>query len=344
MFAEYLQENFDLNIKILQVICYMQLEQDLNLSPLQFSQLDLQPYMFSAIAVKIMSDPDVMNRARVSANFTLPTFEQAMKTIKSYSFGYSPAPSSKVTCPAPEPELKINADSQPVERIDVVVNNDDNITDDSSSLVSLIRQELFEVEPIVIVKPRQARRKARDTKRAIEHQRKTGLVSVKTVESAKTKYQNADFVAGKMKKKYFHPNGPQLKQFPEVDHNVEHLTRIVKIDKLIYAPPGSGKSTFNKDGKYYDTDYVPCWKGMKADISLTNIHSKIKDCRESLAIIPSRECFMKRCRARGLDVKEQWYDDVLESAKHATHVIYSDEYLSDIFVTSDVARRFTSNV
>lgn len=101
-----------------------------------------------------------------------------------------------------------------------------------------------------------------------------------------------------------------------------------RLDTLIYAPPCSGKTTFN-DGRLSDTDDLFSWR-MDTKHGITNMSHLLKYARKSVAIIPSKREFERRCKIRGLPYTDQWYQDALDNSADATVVVLSDGFVSDI--------------
>lgn len=116
---------------------------------------------------------------------------------------------------------------------------------------------------------------------------------------------------------------------------------------MIYAPPHSGKSTvqsgfikFNtnvhpvKFEKFFDTDnFFTKINDYKSTVWFTNMPNLLKYAKYSIAIVPSRDCFMNRCRARGLNPLEEWYIGLWNDVKYADVVVYSNSWLSCILDT-----------
>lgn len=100
---------------------------------------------------------------------------------------------------------------------------------------------------------------------------------------------------------------------------------------LIYAPPCSGKSSFNYSTGFgwNDTDHMCQWKSLKQKRVLTNMPHLLKYAKRSLAILPTRCEFERRCRARGLDYQDTWYDDLQKECQEATVVLRTDKMMSD---------------
>lgn len=128
---------------------------------------------------------------------------------------------------------------------------------------------------------------------------------------------------------------------------------IIKHNKLIiYSPPYGGKTTFinrivndyndndisrhfnvNKKLVIYDTDLIKVknkWTQIP-DIIITNMHHELHRFKYSLAVVPTKDVFMKRMEARNLTPTDTWYPSILKNVRCATYVIYSDKYLNDIY-------------
>lgn len=101
---------------------------------------------------------------------------------------------------------------------------------------------------------------------------------------------------------------------------------------LVYACPNSGKSTLINKLKDYsigDTDNI-FHEEKFCKVWFTNMPKLIPAGHVSLAVIPTRTTFKKRCEQRGLIVGDSWYDDLVRYSQAANMVVYSDAYLGDI--------------
>jgi len=105
------------------------------------------------------------------------------------------------------------------------------------------------------------------------------------------------------------------------------------IGVVVYAPPHSGKSTYlNSEAPFFvDSDALLDWNSYLQSNVMTNIPYLITCAKFSYAIVPSRTLFNERCRLRGLEPLDCWYDDVLHYAKRASVSIYTDEYVGQVF-------------
>lgn len=124
--------------------------------------------------------------------------------------------------------------------------------------------------------------------------------------------------------------------FQEVDSNdVYSLTQRYYKGKsfpfVLYACPGSGKTTFNHQNRLFlDTDVMYLWPLMNGSpFIITNMPHLISSAVYSIAVIPSREKFKERCKHIN-GYAETWYDDMIENAELATMRIYSNKFLSNI--------------
>lgn len=110
-----------------------------------------------------------------------------------------------------------------------------------------------------------------------------------------------------------------------------HEHYAIESARLIYAPPNSGKSTWlaSQSGlNVYDTDHAEL--PASPELVLTNRHNLLKYARKSIAIVPSKAEFNRRCTERGLDVKDQWYSDVLHNVYYADKVIISNAHVDEV--------------
>jgi len=100
---------------------------------------------------------------------------------------------------------------------------------------------------------------------------------------------------------------------------------------VIFAPPASGKTTFNmRTRSCLDTDSIYLWQTLKSNgVYLTNMSSAIAKAVLSVAIIPDRRTFERRCTMRGLVYKNNWYSDMLRNVRKANVKILSNKYLSE---------------
>lgn len=118
----------------------------------------------------------------------------------------------------------------------------------------------------------------------------------------------------------------------------------LSFDLLIYAPPHSGKSTFIMaelpDRLWFDTDYLHYWTSTCVTYCVTNMANLIRHARRSIAFVPSKGVFVSRCEKRGLIVGESWYDGLVRDAQHATMVVSTDEYISEVVDKSVELRGF----
>lgn len=106
--------------------------------------------------------------------------------------------------------------------------------------------------------------------------------------------------------------------------------------RLIYAPPHSGKTylqgTFEL-GLVEDTDNWRKWPDDVPAYIVTNRHELLRSFKQSVAIIPSRREFKRRCELRGLPYRSKWYVDAWTSARKAQPnciIIRSDRWLVDL--------------
>lgn len=108
-----------------------------------------------------------------------------------------------------------------------------------------------------------------------------------------------------------------------------------KFPIVIYAPPGSGKTTLNRklfNSRARDTDQMLYWSTWKySPVVFTNMSHYVRRAHTSIMIIPSRAVFEERCRGRGLNPSPSWYDDVWRDSEHATVVLEHDWYLEEVF-------------
>lgn len=172
--------------------------------------------------------------------------------------------------------------------------------------------------------------KLRSKKRAIEHQ------EVLKQLREDPKFNNGDFTHGEELGKYkikIPCSKIPFKEDFDPYKAISCLSDAEVFDTVIYAPPCSGKSTYNSicGYKFYDTDYLENWTTMFPNRVITNMHCLIKNAKTSVAIIPTRATFEARCANRGLTPLTSWYDDILESAQHATIRIETDDYLGEVY-------------
>lgn len=101
---------------------------------------------------------------------------------------------------------------------------------------------------------------------------------------------------------------------------------------MIYAPPFSGKTQLNLQKRCYtDTDAMLSWQLQgSGGLFITNMPHLLKHSRLSIAIIPSKREFMRRCRMRGLEPEDQWYIDLVNESNNASGKILSDKYLLEL--------------
>jgi hypothetical protein len=103
---------------------------------------------------------------------------------------------------------------------------------------------------------------------------------------------------------------------------------------MIYAPPNSGKTTFNRENglKFYDTDVSHYAHG----VVLTNCDYFAwlwgKSGQRVIFIIPSMTEFRRRVKFLP-GYKDSWYQDVLQHSIGLT--LHSDKYVSDILKYED---------
>lgn len=108
---------------------------------------------------------------------------------------------------------------------------------------------------------------------------------------------------------------------------------------LVYAPPHSGKTTRqsvplhvagDSTSVFSDTDdlFTANWK--PEFVTFTNMGNLLTSSGFSIAILPSRDVFNARCRIRGLDPPDDWYDGSIRTALQADIAVFSDAYLSDV--------------
>lgn len=138
--------------------------------------------------------------------------------------------------------------------------------------------------------------------------------------------------------KYFkEPAKPIKYSFSEVDNNDVYAlsTRTfsgIHFPLVLYACPGSGKTTFNKSNHLFlDTDLLYLWPLMNGSpFVITNMPHMLRHGNVSVAIIPSLRTFSARCRHIP-GYSEDWYYGMLEEAENwATCRIFTDDYLSNI--------------
>lgn len=101
---------------------------------------------------------------------------------------------------------------------------------------------------------------------------------------------------------------------------------------VMYAPPHSGKTTYNKQVRsFLDTDSMFLWQQFESKGAyLTNMPNLIDKGVFTISIIPTRDEFFRRCRTRGLTPTDEWYTGMINDTKHSNCKILSNKYLSDL--------------
>jgi len=122
----------------------------------------------------------------------------------------------------------------------------------------------------------------------------------------------------------------------------------IDVPLLIYACPGSGKTTFNDDygDQFRDTDLMYYWGLSYYPVVLTNMSHLISNNiehhrrdRKAIVVIPSRSKFRERCYLLS-GYTDKWYYDLIDNfcgiKSKYIKVIRSDDYLSDIMKNRDM--------
>lgn len=136
---------------------------------------------------------------------------------------------------------------------------------------------------------------------------------------------------GRIENKPFHFSNVEIQS-----HDVYNLGRRqyedhVAFQYLLYAPPRSGKSSFNRRRKIFlDTDTMFGWPILPGSkFIITNMPNLIPSAKYSIAILPSRKTFAKRCRnIKGFN--EDWYTGVLQDVAKANLIIATDEFIGNV--------------
>lgn len=121
---------------------------------------------------------------------------------------------------------------------------------------------------------------------------------------------------------------------PHIADKIFHGDR-TRYEVVIYAGPGSGKSTWNDIKRtddsvtvnIPDTDFMSDWK-YKPSVIITNMPHLLKYAAVGIALIPSREVWEKRLLSKGCTPKSDWYDGMLCETHCAKVKMKTDAYLS----------------
>jgi len=127
------------------------------------------------------------------------------------------------------------------------------------------------------------------------------------------------------------PFSPYHKGFKRGLYYRRLLTGIgCQIPFLVYAPPHSGKTRWlqSHENDFVDTDHMYDWKVMHGKV-VTNMSHLVKSAQTSVFLIPTRDEFFVRCGLRGLEADHVWYDTILENARLADFIIFSNSHLSE---------------
>lgn len=135
-------------------------------------------------------------------------------------------------------------------------------------------------------------------------------------------------------------------EFTVVHRFLTQVQRGRTFDLLIFAPPRSGKTTFlRKVDNTSDPVYLagielhdnisvtndllsPHYRSKP--VTLTDMPNLITAARFSIALVPSEDVYIARCRMNKLEPLASWYSELLQACMHADVVIYSDLYLSEV--------------
>lgn len=150
------------------------------------------------------------------------------------------------------------------------------------------------------------------------------------------------------KKEYFAPDDvPDLPSKAETVSGLGDVIATIKhIPLLIYAPPGSGKTTWHKD-RIYDTDCLTNWvKGVTPNVVITNDPSLVRISGKAYFMIPTKKVFRERCISKcGDRYRENWFKGVLGwSRRKNVKLIESDEYMSDTPFFKNLSRDWWGDI
>lgn len=112
------------------------------------------------------------------------------------------------------------------------------------------------------------------------------------------------------------------KQYPDEKNSFEYT---------VYAPPGSGKTTLNKQYRsFLDTDWMYYWPYLNGSAAIiTNMSHMVDKSARFISVIPSDEKFKQRC-GHIPGYSDRWYDDAIDNALKGNVVILSNKMLNQI--------------
>jgi len=315
------------HIPAFQVACFLLLNEDLAFTPEQFARLAvvLSPLHMGLIVRKLAADPTSWRSFRVSSSFLLPSTTEELRHLLDPTQQDEGSAPELDTVPAPE-EYPLNSD--PLEGCVI----DEDVVEPCYVAPPSVNAPVLSIDECVQNPSLVSKRAIRSRLRAAAHHVKSAALT--SAEFQQSKYLSDDFCAGKARGNYIISEPPGLLKSPE-PVNVYELSKDVygsakAFDFVVYAPPSSGKSTFNHTGEFYDTDYMPAWNRLCPRKVITNMPHLLRNAKFSIAIVPSRETFELRCRDRGLDPLPSWYDDVLRECEAASITLYSENFVNDI--------------
>lgn len=101
---------------------------------------------------------------------------------------------------------------------------------------------------------------------------------------------------------------------------------------MFYAPPNSGKSTYNKKVRQYsDTDSMYLWQLFESNgLYMTNMPHLLEKANFRIALIPDRDTFETRCLMRGLFPTKDWYSGMIRQTNSADCKILSNKLLTQL--------------
>lgn len=99
---------------------------------------------------------------------------------------------------------------------------------------------------------------------------------------------------------------------------------------VIFAPPGSGKTSFARSGPWYDTRFIHHWTHPDPDLILTDDPKYLIRGRTCFALIPDQQTYLKRYAERGHIIHPSKYSEVFKHLPRHCFVIRTTARLAEV--------------